>query len=123
MPAAQERVLHALLYALNSGGTLFLGSSETVALLTDALQVISAKHKLFTRTTDRILPMLEVRGKSTSGRARVAAPEALSSDGKLQRDRIDAYTDARGQPSFLSINKWPLFDKKGIRSASCWATG
>ncbi|NVO05792.1 MAG: PAS domain-containing protein [Rhodoferax sp.] len=58
-PTAQERVLHSLLYALNGGGTLFLGSSESVAMMTDALQVISAKHKLFRRSTERMLPMLE----------------------------------------------------------------
>lgn len=74
-PTAQERVLHALLYALNSGGTLFLGSSESVAMLTDALQDISAKHKLFRRTADRILPLLESRGKAGSSRTRLAAPE------------------------------------------------
>ena len=74
-PAAQERVLHALLYALNSGGTLFLGSSESVAMLTDALQVISAKHKLFLRTADRILPLIESKGKTSSSRTRMAAPE------------------------------------------------
>jgi two-component system CheB/CheR fusion protein len=65
-PAAQERVLHALLYALNGGGTLFLGSSESVAMMTDALQVISAKHKLFRRTADRILPLLEHHTKGSS---------------------------------------------------------
>jgi two-component system CheB/CheR fusion protein len=75
-PAAQERVLHALLYALNSGGTLFLGSSESVAMLTDALQVVSARHKLFRRTADRILPLLEHRGKTSSSRVRLAAPQA-----------------------------------------------
>jgi two-component system CheB/CheR fusion protein len=75
-PAAQERVLHALLYALNSGGTLFLGSSESVAMLTDALQVISAKHKLFSRTADRILPLLEHREKASGSRVRQMAPEA-----------------------------------------------
>jgi two-component system CheB/CheR fusion protein len=67
-PHAQERVLHALLYALNAGGTLFLGSSESVAMLTDALTVLNAKHKLFHRTADRILPMVEMRQKSHSGR-------------------------------------------------------
>ncbi len=75
-PVAQERVLHALLYALNSGGTLFLGSSESVAMMTDALQVVSAKHKLFRRTADRILPLLESRGKAGSGRTRLPLPEA-----------------------------------------------
>ena len=75
-PAAQERVLHALLYALNSGGTLFLGSSESVAMMTDALQVVSAKHKLFRRTADRILPLLEHRGKVSGSRVRLVSPEA-----------------------------------------------
>jgi two-component system CheB/CheR fusion protein len=75
-PAAQERVLHALLYALNSGGTLFLGSSESVAMMTDALQVVSAKHKLFRRTADRILPLLEQSGKASSGRIRLPMQEA-----------------------------------------------
>ncbi|MCF8167024.1 MAG: PAS domain-containing protein [Rhodoferax sp.] len=65
-PAAQERVLHALLYALNGGGTLFLGSSESVAMMTEALQVISTKHKLFRRTADRILPLVEHHSKGSS---------------------------------------------------------
>jgi len=73
-PAAQERVLHALLYALNSAGTLFLGSSESVATMTDALQVVSAKHKLFRRTADRILPLLSHQGSTGSNRMRLAKP-------------------------------------------------
>jgi two-component system CheB/CheR fusion protein len=72
-PHAQERVLHALLYALNAGGTLFLGSSESVAMLTDALTVLNAKHKLFHRTSDRILPMVEMRHKSQAGRGHIPA--------------------------------------------------
>jgi diguanylate cyclase (GGDEF)-like protein/PAS domain S-box-containing protein len=39
--------------------------------------------------------------------------DPLFSEGKPQRDRIDAYTDAHGQPGFLHTNKWPLFDKWG----------
>ncbi len=66
-PHAQDRVLHALLYALNAGGTLFLGSSESVAMLTDALTVLNAKHKLFHRTADRILPLVEMRHKAQLG--------------------------------------------------------
>jgi two-component system CheB/CheR fusion protein len=74
-PAAQERVLHALLYALNKGGGLFLGSSESVAMLSDALRVVSARHKLFCRTGERILPLMEPRAKVGAGRARLGAPE------------------------------------------------
>jgi diguanylate cyclase (GGDEF)-like protein/PAS domain S-box-containing protein len=39
--------------------------------------------------------------------------DPLFSEGKPQLDRIDAYTDALGQPGFLHTNKWPLFDKWG----------
>jgi two-component system CheB/CheR fusion protein len=76
-PNAQERVLHALLYALNAGGTLFLGSSESIAMMTDALTVVSAKHKLFHRTADRILPLVEMRGKTQGRRVRLPSPDGV----------------------------------------------
>jgi two-component system CheB/CheR fusion protein len=47
-----------------------------VALMTDALQVISAKQKLFRRTADRILPLLEHSSKASSSRIRLASPDA-----------------------------------------------
>ena len=75
-PMAQERVLHALLYALNGGGTLFLGSSESVAMMTDALQVLSAKHKLFKRNAERMLPMLTNFSKTGGRVRRPLLPEA-----------------------------------------------
>jgi two-component system CheB/CheR fusion protein len=75
-PTAQERVLHSLLYALNGGATLFLGSSESVAMMTDALQIISAKHKLFRRSADRILPLLENFNKAGGRTRRPPATEA-----------------------------------------------
>jgi two-component system CheB/CheR fusion protein len=77
-PHAQERVLHALLYALNQGGTLFLGSSESIAMMTNALTVVNAKHKLFHRTADRILPLMETRSKTPTGRRHIAAPAERS---------------------------------------------
>jgi two-component system CheB/CheR fusion protein len=36
---------------------------------------VSAKHKIFRRTADRILPLLEHRGKNSSNRVRLATPE------------------------------------------------
>ena len=63
-PHAQERVLNALLYALNSNGILFLGSSESIATLSDAITVVSAKQKIFRRTTSRVQPLIEMRKKS-----------------------------------------------------------
>lgn len=47
--AAQERALRSLQYALNDGGVLLLGSSESFAAVADGVHVISAKHKLFRR--------------------------------------------------------------------------
>ncbi|MEN9374083.1 MAG: hypothetical protein RIR79_1635 [Pseudomonadota bacterium] len=63
-PPAQERVLHSLLYALNPSGILFLGSSESIAMMSDALSVVSAGHKLFRRTHARVQPLVEMRKKS-----------------------------------------------------------
>lgn len=74
-PLAQERVLHALLYALQGGGTLFLGSSESVAQMSDALQVISARHKLFKRSSERVLPLLERYSADGALARRTRVPE------------------------------------------------
>lgn len=46
---AQERALRSLQYAINQGGALLLGSSESLAAMTEGLQTINAKHKLFRR--------------------------------------------------------------------------
>jgi two-component system CheB/CheR fusion protein len=73
-PAAQERVLHSLLYALNGGAALFLGSSESVALMTDALQTVSARHKLFRRSSGRMQPLLELRKPAISRARRLPEP-------------------------------------------------
>ena len=44
-------------------------------MMTDALHVVSAKHKLFRRTGERMLPLLEHRAKSGSARALRVVPE------------------------------------------------
>ena len=45
-PAAQERALRRLQYALAPGGFLFLGSSETIANLHTDFTAVSSKHKI-----------------------------------------------------------------------------
>lgn len=75
-PHAQECVLHALLYALNPGGVLFLGSSESIATMNDALHVISPSYKIFRRTSTRIQPLVEMRKKSQIQSIRMVSPRA-----------------------------------------------
>lgn len=47
---AQRAVLLQLDFALNDGGILLLGSSETVGLLVDRFKTIDAKHRLYRHT-------------------------------------------------------------------------
>jgi two-component system, chemotaxis family, CheB/CheR fusion protein len=44
---AQERVMRRLQYALNPGGLLFLGSSESLGALQSDFRVIDSRHKLY----------------------------------------------------------------------------
>ncbi|MFM8441736.1 MAG: chemotaxis protein CheB [Methylococcus sp.] len=57
--AAQERALRALQYAVNQGGALLLGSSESLSAMTQGLETISAKHKLFRRKGAMALPFID----------------------------------------------------------------
>lgn len=56
---AQERALRALQYAINEGGALLLGPSESLAAQTEGLHVISAKHKIFRRKGPMAPPFLD----------------------------------------------------------------
>ena len=59
---AQERALRSLQYAINQGGALLLGSSESLAAMTEGLQTINAKHKLFRRKGAASMPFLNRKG-------------------------------------------------------------
>jgi two-component system CheB/CheR fusion protein len=59
---AQERALRSLQYAINQGGALLLGSSESLAAMTEGLQTINAKHKLFRRKGAVSMPFLNRKG-------------------------------------------------------------
>jgi two-component system CheB/CheR fusion protein len=50
-PALQDRVLPVLHYALNPGGILTLGSSETVGQHTDIFDLVDKKHRFYVRTS------------------------------------------------------------------------
>ena len=91
---AQERALRALQYAVNEGGALLLGSSESLASQNEGLQVISAKHKLFRRKGGMPMPFLDRKAGSVVAhpalgkaplmpRARRATANAGASDAGL----------------------------------------
>lgn len=61
---AQERALRSLQYAINQGGALLLGSSESLAAMTEGLQTINAKHKLFRRKGAASVPFLNRKSGS-----------------------------------------------------------
>ncbi|MGB0128984.1 MAG: chemotaxis protein CheB [Rhodocyclaceae bacterium] len=67
--AAQERALRSLQYAINQGGALMLGPSESLAAVTEGLQTISAKHKLFRRKGAMAPPFLDRKSGAISSHA------------------------------------------------------
>jgi two-component system CheB/CheR fusion protein len=74
--SAQEHALRSLQYAVREGGVLLLGSSESLSAVTEGLQTISAKHKLFRRVGPMALPFMErkLAGHHPPPLAGVAAP-------------------------------------------------
>lgn len=60
--AAQERVLQALHYALQPGGAMLLGSSESIPVGMEGLKPLNARHKLFRNSASVSLPLGTHRG-------------------------------------------------------------
>jgi two-component system CheB/CheR fusion protein len=56
-PPAQKKVLSMFHFALKSGGTLFLGPSESPADLSDEFQVIDKRWRLYSKRRDVRLPL------------------------------------------------------------------
>jgi two-component system CheB/CheR fusion protein len=86
--SAQERALRSLQYAVNQGGVLLLGSSESLSAMTQGLETLNTKHKLFRRKGSLSLPFPErfgaragftpaVTGRPAPLRAARHAPTAM----------------------------------------------
>lgn len=69
---AQERALSSLQYAVRDGGALLLGSSETLSGVSDGLQAISSRHKLFRRVGSTSLPFLDRKASALYQRPNVS---------------------------------------------------
>jgi two-component system CheB/CheR fusion protein len=93
--ALQRRVLPILHYALNPGGTLFLGSSENVGPFVDLFNPLDVKHRIFekklTAATPPIhfTPYITTEGGVRRGSREEGAPPIWSAlDVQREADRI-----------------------------------
>ncbi len=60
--AAQERVLQALHYALQPGGAMLLGSSESIPVQMEGIKPLNARQKIFRSSAPVPLPLGNQRG-------------------------------------------------------------
>lgn len=82
-PSAQERVMRRLQYALNPGGLLFLGSSESLGVLQSDFRVIDTANKLYALVRP-VLTSVAIR----EGMGRVG--------GNLRRPQLDKRSNSTG---------------------------
>ena len=75
-PELQARLLPIFHYALNPGGILMLGSSETIGRFTDLFEVVDKKWKIFRRSE---LPGFTPRIQKSPGSHPASAPPPKSS--------------------------------------------
>ena len=98
---AQERVLQGLHYALNTGGAMMLGSSESIAPGSDGLQVINARHKLFRCIAPMGLPLGLQRGGLVAGG--VPSVGARGNPGKPRRRQQEQAVGDEGAAALLQL--------------------
>ncbi len=92
----QTRVLEAFHYALNPGGVLFLGKSETVGPNEVLFSVIDRTHKIYRRNAGRRMPLAFLGaatrnftgGQRSAAEARTETPPVAA---LMQRTLADAY--------------------------------
>jgi len=107
-PAAQQRLLSLFHYALNPGGMLFLGSSESLTGLSDHFTVLNKKWKIFARKEAGGGRALPAEFTTTAARSEVgpAAPgEALERTRKqLLATLIERSLLTRYAPASVVVN-------------------
>jgi two-component system, chemotaxis family, CheB/CheR fusion protein len=76
-PETQKRVLSLFHFSLNTGGILFLGSSEGLNDLASEFETVSGEHKMFRKIRDRKLP-IELRSSRTPSERAIPIPDFKS---------------------------------------------
>ena len=90
-PDSQAFVLNLFRLALKSGGYLFMGSSETLGVYTEAFDVVNTKHKVYQKKTGYVSNL----GKELPGSFVFRKSESLSDNtaGQKRFPRKDQLTD------------------------------
>ena len=116
-PAAQQRILSFFHFALNHGGLLCLGPSETLGSLSDGFEIIDKHWQLYRKGSDVRVPMEAARPSSApQAETRVTVPRALPgarhSLGQLL-SVYDALLEERMPPSLILDDRGELVHAMG----------
>ncbi len=92
-PALQKRVIPTFHYALNPGGFLLLGASESIGSYTDLFSVVDQQHRLYARKSapGRPYPHFRVddyRVGRGAGEMALASAKPLPADWQREADRV-----------------------------------
>lgn len=104
-PALQERVLRTFHYALNPGGTLFLGPSEGVGRQGKLFAAIDKKPHIFRRSdADATFSALPLPGSATQPPAHIGgAPAAQAAEDRIDKSARRAL--AKYSPAYLVVDR------------------
>ena len=94
-PALQKRVIPTFHYALNGGGFLVLGASETIGAHTDLFSVVDQQHRIYARKSSAARPYPHFRADEhqarLAGRPEPSGPQRPTpSDWHREADRVAA---------------------------------
>ncbi len=123
-PALQQKALPMFHYALNPGGFLFLGASESVGRFTELFEPIDKKHKIFARKTAAAQlrawaaeGAVAGRSRPRSGEVRTVAPRALRPEMSAQREADRLMASAFAPPGVLVNAELQVLQFRGATSA------
>ena len=116
-PDAQKKALAMFHFALKSGGTLFLGPSETPADLADEFQIVDKRWRIYTKRRDIRLPIATQIPFGTVGAPspRKFMPKVGASP-RIENSLIGIYDrllDRKMPPSFLVNEQFELMHTFG----------
>jgi two-component system CheB/CheR fusion protein len=95
-PVLQKRVIPTFHYALNAGGYLLLGASESIGSHTELFSVVDQSHRIYQRKSSgamRPYPHFrsdEPQARPGGGQVATAAPRPLPADWQREADRVAA---------------------------------
>ncbi len=108
---AQKKALKSICFALNEGGYLMLGKSETTGTSSSLFNSVSNKFRIYSRkknTGVRILPELTYRFRGTAVTEKTARPlsKKAATFNSIELDHaVDAELLSRYMPACVVINK------------------